>query len=80
MFARNTFIRRGRFSTKVDGLEERLSKLLSGCAKEAYVNDESDTRRGFWLGIEMRFREEHAAIVEVFTGHKATTNVQTTLL
>ena len=67
-------------SAKVGELEDRLSKLLSGCAKMACVNDESDALKVLLAGNETRFREEHAAVVDANNGQKAVTNAQASLL
>ena len=67
-------------SAKVGELEERLSKLLSGCAKEASVMVESDAQKVLQAGVETRFREEHTALVDTTNAHTAATNGQTALL
>ena len=51
-------------SAKTGELEGRLSKLLTGCAKEASVRVESDVLKELLAGVETRFREEHVALVE----------------
>ena len=56
-------------SAKVGELEERLYMLSSGCAKEARVKDESDALKVLLAGVETRFREEHAALVEAINVH-----------
>ena len=70
----------GVVSTKMDELYERISGLLSACAKEANVKAESDALKTLLCGIEMRFREEHAALVEAINAHTAATKAQTSLL
>ena len=67
-------------STKTGKLEERLSKLLSGCAKEASVMDEADAVKVLLAGIESRFLEEHAALIEATNEQKAPPKEQTSLL
>ena len=51
-------------SAKVGELEWRLSTTLSGCAKDASVRDKSDAPKELLAGVETRFREEHAALVD----------------
>ena len=67
-------------SEKMGELEGRLSTLLSGCAKETCVRDESDALKVLLAGVEMRFREEHTALVEAINAHTEATNAQTALL
>ena len=67
-------------SAKMDKLEERVSELLSGCAKDATVREEADTVKVLLAGIEMRFREEHSVFVEAINAHTAATKAQTSLL
>ena len=67
-------------SAKMDELEERLSMLLSGCAKEASIMDESDALKALLAGGETRFREEHKALVDAINAHTQETNAQTALL
>ena len=67
-------------SAKMGEVEERLSKLLSGCAKEASVREEADALKVLLAGVETRFREEHAALVEAINAHTVATNAQTALL
>ena len=67
-------------SAKVVELEERLSKLLSECAKEASVRDESDALKVLLAGVETRFREEHTALIDAINALAAATNAQTALL
>ena len=67
-------------SGKVGELDERLSMLLSGCAKEASVRDEVDALKVLLASVETRFREEHTALVEAINAHTAATKAQTTLL
>ena len=67
-------------SAKMGELEERLSKLLSGCATEASVRDEADALKVLLAGVETRFREEHAALVDAINAHTEATNAQTALL
>ena len=50
-------------SAKMGELEDRLSGLLSGCATEASVRDESDALKVLLAGVETRFREEHRVLV-----------------
>ena len=70
----------GVVSTKMGELEERLSMLLSGSATERCVTDESDALNVLLAGVETRFMEEHAALVEATNEQKAVTNAQTALL
>ena len=70
----------GVVSAKTDELEERLSKLLSGCAKEASVRDEADALKVLLAGVEMRFGEGQMALVEAINAHTAATNAQMILL
>ena len=67
-------------SAKMGVLEERIFGLLSGCAKDASVRDESDALKVLLAGVETRFQEEHAALVEATNEQKAVTNAQTALL
>ena len=67
-------------SAKMGELKERLSMLLSGCAKEECVRDEADALKVLLAGIETRFREEHTALVDAINAHTAATNAQTALL
>ena len=67
-------------SAKMGELEDRLSKLLSDCAKDARVRDESDALKGLLSGVEMRFREEHVVLVEAINELTAATKAQTALL
>ena len=67
-------------STKMGELEERLSRLLSGCAKEASVKEEADALKVLLAGVETRFREEHAALAEAINELKVMTMEQTSLL
>ena len=64
-------------SAKMGELEGRLSRRLSVCANEASVRDGPDALKVPLAGIETRFREEHAALVEVLTEQKAMTKSQT---
>ena len=70
----------GVVSAKMGELEGRLSMLLSVCAKEASVRDGSDALKVLLAGVEMRFREEHTALVEAINAHTEATNAQTALL
>ena len=67
-------------SAKMDELNERVSGLLSGCAKKANVKAESDALKTLLSGIEMQFGEEHAALVEAINAHTVATKAQTSLL
>ena len=67
-------------SAKVDELKERIAGLLSVCAKETSVREESDAMKALLSGIETRFREEHALLVEAINGHTEATKEQTKLL
>ena len=67
-------------SAKVGELEERLSMLLSSCAKETCVRAEVDALKVLLAGVETRFREEHTALVEAFNAYTQATNAQTALL
>ena len=67
-------------SAKMGELEERLSKLLSGCAKEASVRDESNALKALLTRTETRFMEENTALVEAINAHTEATNAQTALL
>ena len=66
-------------STKTGELEGRVLRLLSVCATETWVKDVSDALKVLLAGIETRFREVHAMLVEAFTEQKAMTNAQTVL-
>ena len=70
----------GVVSAKMEELYERISWLLSGCSKEANVKDESDALKTLLCGIEMRFGEQHGALVEAINTHTAATKAQTSLL
>ena len=61
----------GVVSAKVGELEERLSGLLSGCAKERCVRKKSDALKKLLARVETRFREEHRALVDVINEQKA---------
>ena len=63
-------------SAKMGELEERLSKLLSGCAKEASVREESDALKVLLAGNETRFREEYAALAKAINAHQDMTKEQ----
>ena len=67
-------------TAKMGELEERLSKLLSGCAKDACVRDESDAMEVLLAGVETRFREGRAALVEALNALTTATKAQTALL
>ena len=67
-------------SAKTGELEERLSRLLSGCATETCVRAESDSVRVLLAGVETRFLEEYVALIEVVNEHTAATKAQTALL
>ena len=67
-------------SEKMGELEGRLSTLLSGCAKETCVRDESDALKVLLAGVETRFRDENTALVEAINEQKAMTMAQTALL
>ena len=67
-------------SAKTRELEERLSRILSWCAKDASVKDEADALKVLLAGVETRFREEHTALVGAISAHTAMTNAQTALL
>ena len=67
-------------SAKMGELEERLSKLLSGCAKEASVRDESDALKVLLVRIETQFSEEHTALVDALNANTAMTIARTALL
>ena len=56
-------------SAKMGVLEERIFGLLSGCAKDASVRDESDALKVLLAGVETRFREEHAALASDKRAH-----------
>ena len=70
----------GVVSAKMEELYERISGLLSGCAKETIVKQESDALKTLLCGIETRFGEEHAALVEAINAHTVATKAQTSLL
>ena len=70
----------GVVSAKIGELEERLSKLLSGCAKETCAKDASDMLKMLLAGIETRFQEQRMELVEAINEQKATINAQMTLL
>ena len=67
-------------SAKIGEQTESLEGLLSGCAKETSVRGESDALKVLLSGIEMRFREEHAVLIEAINVNTAATKVQTGLL
>ena len=67
-------------STKTGHLKESLDGLVSKCAEETNVREESDTMKVLPSGIDMRFRDEHAALVEAINAHTAVMNAQTGLL
>ena len=67
-------------STKMEELNERISGLLSACSKETSIKAESDAVKAQLAGIEMRFRQEHIALVEAINAHTASTDSQTRLL
>ena len=50
-------------SAKIDELNERVSGLLSCCAKESSVSMESDALKTLLSGIGMRFRDEPSVLV-----------------
>ena len=66
-------------TSEMGELKERLSGLLSGCAKETCVRDESEGKV-LLAGIETRFRDEHTALVEVFNEQKVMTKAPASLL
>ena len=70
----------GVFSSKMDELVDHISELLSCCAKEMSIKSESDAVKILLSGIEMRFREEHGALIEAITEHTSSTKAQTSLL
>ena len=70
----------GVVSAKVGELEERLSLLLTVCATEACVGDESDSLKVLLAGVETWFREEHAALADTINVQRAMTKSQTGLL
>ena len=70
----------GGVSSNMDELEERLSELLSGCAMEKYVRDESDALKVLLAGVKRRFREGHAALVMATNKQRPLKNAQMTLL
>ena len=49
-------------------------------SKETIVREESDAVKVLLVGIEMRFREECAVVIEVINVHTASTNSQMRLL
>ena len=65
---------------KVGELGGSVLQLLSSYAMEACVKDESDALKVLLAGVETRFREEHAAVVEAIGEQKAMMNEQTPLL
>ena len=58
-------------------LEVRLSKNLTGRAKEVSVRKEVDALKVLLAGVEILFREEHTALVNAFGAHTAVTKAQT---
>ena len=64
----------------MEELNELFSGLVSCCAKESSVSMESDALKTLRVPIEVRFREEHAVLVEAINAHTAATNAQTCLL
>ena len=48
-------------------------QVLSGCATDASVRDESDALKVLLAGVETRFREEHAALVGAINAQNAMT-------
>ena len=71
---------RDRRLGKEGRLEEGLSNLLSGRAKETCVSDGSDALKVLLDGVETWLREEHAALVKAINAHTVATTAQTTLL
>ena len=69
----------GFVSTTMGEVEEHLSGLLSGCAKETCVREESVVLKVLVAGAETLFREGHVAHVEAINEQKSMTNVQTSL-
>ena len=67
-------------ATKMGELEERLSRQMSGYATEKCVKAESDALKELLIGVETRFGEEHAALVEATNELKAMTKAQASLL
>ena len=63
-------------STKTEELEGCVLRLLSVCATETWVKDESDALKVLLAGVETRFREEHAALVEAINEQNAMMNLQ----
>ena len=57
---------------KMDEVKEFLSGVLSCCAKETSLREESDTVK-ILSGIEMRFREKHVVLVEAISAHTLAT-------
>ena len=62
-------------SAKTGEPEERILALMCGCATETYVREEADAMKDLLVGIETRFREEHAALVDATTAQMAVTKV-----
>ena len=54
--------------------------LLSGCATETSVRDESDALKVLLAGVETRFLDEHTTLAEALNEQKAMTNAQRSLL
>ena len=67
-------------TARMDELKELLSRVLSCCAKETCVREESDTVKVLLSGIEMRFRAEHGALVEAINAHTLATKVHSSHL
>ena len=67
-------------SAKTDRREERVSGLLSWCAKEASVREVADAVKALLAGVETRFREEHTVLVEAIRAQTASAKAQTSLL
>ena len=67
-------------SEKIRKSENHVVELLSECTEEKSVREESDALKAILAGIEMRFREEHAALVEAIHAQTAATKAQTKLL
>ena len=55
-------------------------QVLSGCATDASVRDESDALKVLLAGVETRFREEHTALIVAINAHTAAMKAQTSLL
>ena len=70
----------GVVSAKTGELYEHISGLLSVRSKNASVMEESDALKTLLFGIEVRFREEHGALVEKINAHTVVTKDQTSLL